>query len=592
MTSHPRRSLAALTVAVLVAACASPRPASSVLLYVDAEPLTRADATRLVVTVRGGPPGTTAIDAADPFVYPAPIAWPIDLTIAPAGNDAMRLFEIEATAYDAGGALVTQARVRAGYVAGEQRTLRLVLEDACRALQCPTGLACRAGRCGPLEPGPDGGVIQADAGMPPPCTGDDVCSDGNPCNGSEVCKGGECHPSTDRVDCDDHVDCTVDSCDGTGCVHAVDDGACTAAAGGRCDPTNGCQYDTCNAATCVSNGCQTATCQGNLCVRTFACAAGETCCGSACVPSGCDDGAPCTTDFCDTTASACRHTARMGNCDDGDPCTVGDVCDGTTCVGAGTLACDDANPCTTDACRTGVGCAHDANAASCDDGNACTVGDTCGGGTCQAGAPMACDDGVGCTTDGCTAGTCGHVASDAVCGPGGRCDPQNGCQSGSTCVQASCAASAGPCETATCVGDVCVHTGCATGTMCCGSACVAAGCDDGNPCTDDACDGTQCTHAPNTRGCDDGNPCTRNDQCAAAACVGQPDPCDDTNACTADSCGASGCVHTPRLGDFCDDGNDCTFDDTCNATGICLGRRCPTQTVCCNGACVRPQQCL
>ncbi len=593
MTSRTRPlALCALVAAALACSCASPRAATSVVVYVDAEPLTRADAVRLVVTVRGGPPGTTAIDAHAPFVYEGPIAWPVDLTVTPAGGDTTRLFEIEATAYDGGGALVTQARVRAGYVAGEQHTLHLVLEDACRALACPDGLACRGGRCGPIEPGPDAGTVETDAGMPPPCTTDDECTDGNPCNGSERCKGGECHPSTDRIDCDDHVACTVDSCDGTGCVHDADDAACTASSGGHCDPTNGCQYDTCSTATCMPTGCETATCQGALCVRTFACGAGQTCCGQTCVPSGCDDGAPCTNDYCDVGAAACRHTPRPGSCDDGDPCTLGDVCEGTTCTGAGTMACDDANGCTTDSCRTGVGCAHDANASSCDDGNACTVGDACGGGSCQPGAAMACDDGVGCTTDSCSGGSCAHVAMDAVCGAGGRCDPAHGCQSGATCVQATCAASAGPCETASCLNDVCVHTGCATGTMCCGNTCVAVGCDDANPCTDDACDGTQCTHVANAHGCDDGNPCTRNDQCAASACAGLPDTCDDGNGCTMDACGPSGCTHVVQVGAFCDDLNECTYDDQCLATGRCAGTRCPSQTVCCNGGCVRPQDCI
>jgi hypothetical protein len=577
------------------AGCASRRPATQVTIFVDAEPLTRAETRRLEIVVRGGPPGTTLLDAGDPIVFTGPFAWPYDVTVTPAGDDATRLFELEATSYDAGHRVVSQARLRAAYVVRESRTVRVVLQDACRGVVCPPDRACRDGRCEPIMmpidqdagvPGPD-----ADGGHPT-CAADGDCDDHNACNGTEFCAGGACRNRGDRLDCDDHVACTVDACDGRDCVHTATPSLCTMLPGGTCDPVNDCQYGACSAATCVSNGCQSAACMGAVCVRTFACGANQTCCGGACVPTGCDDGETCTMDYCDTASSTCRHDPQNVACDDHDPCTTIDTCTAGACVGTMPRTCDDGQLCTSDSCQPGVGCVSVANSLPCSDGNPCTVGDQCGSNTCQPGMPMLCDDSVACTVDSCgSGGTCAHVPSDALCGAG-TCDPTLGCQTGATCDATACAASAGPCETATCSGTTCVHSGCAAGTACCGGSCMPMGCSDGNPCTDDACGASGCFHTFNVIGCDDGDACTSGDTCGLGVCHGTVMSCDDLNVCTTDACSGGACTHTPLSTGACDDANECTFVDHCVA-GVCRGTRCPTGTLCCNlGACVRPTECL
>ena len=117
----------------------------------------------------------------------------------------------------------------------------------------------------------DGG---GDAG-PIICTVDRDCDDDNVCNGFERCASGTCAAGA-RLDCDDHVGCTVDTCDGRRCLHTTDDTRCALEAGGTCDEVNDCQYPTCTAANCSSSGCQTAHCSATgVCERTFACAAGQ-----------------------------------------------------------------------------------------------------------------------------------------------------------------------------------------------------------------------------------------------------------------------------------------------------------------------------
>ena len=63
----------------------------------------------------------------------------------------------------------------------------------------------------------------------PECTVDADCNDGFFCNGSETCDTatGTCQPGT-PVDCDDGVDCTVDTCNEVNdeCVNTPDNSAC------------------------------------------------------------------------------------------------------------------------------------------------------------------------------------------------------------------------------------------------------------------------------------------------------------------------------------------------------------------------------
>jgi len=81
--------------------------------------------------------------------------------------------------------------------------------------------------CGRSQLGsPDSG-LEPDGAPPVSCEGDAECDDDNPCNGVESCVGGECEPGVDVV-CDDGIECTADTCEGTSgdCVSLPDHERC------------------------------------------------------------------------------------------------------------------------------------------------------------------------------------------------------------------------------------------------------------------------------------------------------------------------------------------------------------------------------
>ena len=548
-----------------LSACAAPAARTEVLVVVDADQAVRAESVKLRVIVRGG--RGVAMGVLDDrffrdFDVTPHAGWPVEVALIPLDGDVGRVFEVEAAGIDVARREVTLVRARSGFVAGHTLMLRLHLEDTCRGVVCTTQQTCRAGACEdvPLTPPeslPPYDPIPADGGPPMPtvCTTDTECDDAVFCNGRERCLDGACAPGT-RVVCDDGVACTRDVCRGNSCVGEPDDTMCTAVAGGRCAGATGCQYDVCTASTCASDAraCETAACSGSTCQRTSTCATGQTCCGGSCGPAGCDDGNECTLDSCE--ASGCVHTARAGvTCNDGDSCTAGDVCgnDGA-CAGA-PRDCDDGNACTDDACVAGAGCVNTPNSGTCDDHNACTSGDRCVGTVCVPGA--SCDDGVACTEDRCFGGECTYGANPALCtaAPGGTCNATTGCQY-PTCTAATCAP-ANACETASCMGDVCVR-----GPIACPG--------DGNPCTDDGCNpAVGCQNIPNAAACDDSNPCTIGDQCSGGGCTGAANPCEDGNACTDTSCNqATGCTFAPAAGAACGPVNACE-SSLCSAMGTC-----------------------
>ncbi len=569
-------------------------------MLVDAESHVRGLATQLVVRVSGGHDGETFLDAAEPVVRNRPLSFPFDVTVTPAAGDATRLFEVEATAYDAGHQLVSQARLRGGYVRGESRHVTLTLEDACVGVSCMAGLACRNGRCVPIgQPMGDAGVRDGggDAGATH-CTTNAQCDDDNVCNGFEMCVSGSCVPGA-HLDCDDHIGCTTDTCDGRRCVHTPDPSRCTLDTGGTCSPMFDCQYPSCTASNCVTTGCQAAHCNGSVCERAFSCAAGQSCCGSTCVPLGCEDGMPCTTDYCGASGT-CQHDVHTGPCDDHDLCTGDGTCaTNGSCTSGTRMTCDDANGCTTDTCDPAVGCVSADNALPCDDHDPCTVGDSCGGGRCLSGVPDACDDGVACTDDTCVAPRgCQHAPNDTHCATGSHCNATTGCQFAGACdTTSNCMPTPGTCETVQCSTDraTCIRaSSCMAGQVCCGSQCVPDACSDGNVCTDDVCNPTTstCIHTQAARGCDDLDPCTMNDTCVAGTCVGMPLNCNDSNECTDDLCSSGTCVH-PYNAVSCTPVNTCALSGTC-MSGFCRsGALCggASGLVCCSGDCVPVGSC-
>jgi hypothetical protein len=322
---------------------------------------------------------------------------------------------------------------------------------------------------------------------PPTCPPDD----GNPCNGTEICDPAVGCTTTAPLDCNDGIDCTIDSCDPIQhCVHSGDDTRCSAAPGGVCG-TGGCTYPTCEVGvTCTSDDpCFVPVCdRTGGCVRNpVVCRASEMCCGGHCVRIGCADGNDCTDDACDR-ATGCVHTPHVGACDDGNVCTVNDFCSGTACTSRGTRVCPATDLCHAASCDPVMGCAMAPLSGNpCSDGDACTVGDVCNAGTCTPGmgVPL-CDDANPCTADacdrvlGCTStplmngtmcsittlmgttleGTCMDGVCTNITGcPVGRAD----CDHNGTCECIGTCGGAGTCATLDCM----VAGGCGTGQLCC-----------------------------------------------------------------------------------------------------------------------------
>ena len=119
----------------------------------------------------------------------------------------------------------------------------------------------------------------------------------------------------------------------------------------------------------------------------------------------CSDGNSCTLNTCDAENGCETDVLFNQPCNDGDARTTGDLCQGATCNGTGTLACDDGNVCTTDQCASGSGCVHPPVAGPCDDGDDCMEGDVCANGECTGTPTVVCeDDGNPCTLETCVAG--------------------------------------------------------------------------------------------------------------------------------------------------------------------------------------------
>ena len=450
------------------------------------------------------------------------------------------------------------------------------------------------------------------------CSEDADCDDGEYCNGKETCQDGVC-VSGSVVDCDDHVDCTVDTCDEDtdGCTNTVDHSLCED--GQLCDPEQGCV-----AVPCSSDG----DCDDGL-----FCNGQETCDNGTCTagaPMLCDDGIACTMDRCDEDSDSCVYETDDSFCDDGAWCNGAETCDATNgCQDGVAPNCDDGVDCTIDICDEDADeCMHVTDDSVCDDGAWCNGDETCDATNgCQDGVAPNCDDGVDCTEDICDedADACMHTTDDSVCDDGAwcngaeTCDDVNGCQAGTSpdcndgvdCTVDSCDEDNDVCvsipsdmlcdDTNACTDDRCspgispdatgcTHTNLENGASCsddnvcngnetCRDGMCQAGaplfCSDDNPCTVNYCApaaGCMVEPAPEGTSCSDGNRCNGDEVCDAnGACQeGVPLDCDDSNPCTADFCvPAEGCQNVNNI-DVCDDGDDCTSNDRC-VDGVCVG---------------------
>lgn len=160
-----------------------------------------------------------------------------------------------------------------------------------------------------------------------------LCSAPTPvCNPSMGCVAGTVPGCTGSADCNDSIDCTVDTCGVDAlCHHMTVDSLCTVT-GQTCNATQGCV---------MVHGCTTAAdCMDpsfwNFCDGTPMCMPEFGCMFPA--PHACDDGNHCTTDVCDRTAgtngactTACDR-AQTGCAGDSSCATAAPSCTGTFAI--------------------------------------------------------------------------------------------------------------------------------------------------------------------------------------------------------------------------------------------------------------------
>jgi hypothetical protein len=177
------------------------------------------------------------------------------------------------------------------------------------------------------KPVPDTSTGQTDGSALFPCSGPTgaSCNAHDSCVLSAVCKeDGRCHPEQVQ-NCDDDLDCTVDTCKGPGvCDNVPKDGFCVVSVKGK--------------PTCFAD--------------------------KAANPED-----PCL--FCDAKASGkAWSSANGGACDDGNLCTKDDYCQSGVCKGTA-FSCDDQNACTQDVCDGKGGCTNPPKT------NICTIAGGC-----------------------------------------------------------------------------------------------------------------------------------------------------------------------------------------------------------------------
>jgi len=199
---------------------------------------------------------------------------------------------------------------------------------------------------------------------------------------------------TTNAECDDTIECTVDTC-GTGnlCTYTPVNAICTGAGescvvgvgcttmrtcttSAQCDDSIECTVDTCGAGNVCSYTAVNALCTDpmlSMCEIGRGCVAGETRCTSS---AECNDSVGCTVDTCGASGM-CAHTPVDSMCD----VAAGERCTETGCFAA--MTCDDEEDCQDgnfcngrERCLPELGCQPAIMAPRCDDMDACTV-DTC-----------------------------------------------------------------------------------------------------------------------------------------------------------------------------------------------------------------------
>lgn len=162
------RGAAAVLASVMfaLASCAT-RPATQVMVFVDAEPGVRASTTMLEVMVEGSSGRAPADFALRELSTVSPI-WPVRVALVPLDGETQRVYRVTVRAIGASAETptVAEARVISGYRIGETIRIDLLLQDACVAhAPCSATETCVDGVCVDATVDPNGlPTLGADAG--------------------------------------------------------------------------------------------------------------------------------------------------------------------------------------------------------------------------------------------------------------------------------------------------------------------------------------------------------------------------------------------------------------------------------------------
>ncbi|HEX2678031.1 MAG TPA: EGF domain-containing protein [Polyangiales bacterium] len=268
-----------------IASCASDDHSTptEILVEIDAEPAVRATAQSLKVIVEG----SDGIDKLTGRVKRLeetvkPVDFPKHVALVPLRGDEERVFVLTATVLDGDRKFVAQARLISGYVAGEVRFAKLMLEDSCIGVDsCDPLETCSQAMCLPAlidssklsenrnkptllsfaeqDAGSDAaaggesdGAVDAgtgDAAMPAVSV---IATAGDPCDvqGARACSG---HGSKLPLSCNGGSWQTAEPCD--------DDQRCDSAEGaqlGTCQPiVTECAGETANVPFCADDALRT-----------------------------------------------------------------------------------------------------------------------------------------------------------------------------------------------------------------------------------------------------------------------------------------------------------------------------------------------
>ncbi len=132
----------------LLGACTPEEAETGLLVSLDAEPDVRQIASSLEVEVAGR---TDEMGWGLPHALRADVsgedAWPVRIAVEPAGRAEERGVQVTVRALDAGGRARLVTRAESRFLPGRWLLLRLVLQDSCLQVACPSEQGCRNGSC-------------------------------------------------------------------------------------------------------------------------------------------------------------------------------------------------------------------------------------------------------------------------------------------------------------------------------------------------------------------------------------------------------------------------------------------------------------